>query len=201
MVFPDPVAKKDFREADPTRYLPETANVEEAKKLLAEAGYPDGKGFPEVEFIYNTSESSKLIGEAIQEQLKTNLGITLRLTNMEWAVFMEEVNKHNFSFIRDGFGSDYSDPISMLDLFITKSGNNSSGWSNAEYDKLIDTVKNTDDQKVRFDAMHKAEKILMDEMPIMPLYFYTKTLMEPGNLKNQFKAPTGLYFLDTAYFK
>jgi oligopeptide transport system substrate-binding protein len=199
--FPDPIANKDFREADPTKYLPETANVEEAKKLLAEAGYPDGKNFPEVEFIYNTSEGHRVIAEAIQEQLKTNLGISVKLTNMEWAVFVEERNKHNFNFCRDGFGADYSDPISLLDLFTTKSGNNSSAWSNAEYDALIDTIKNTDDQKVRFDAMHKAEKILMEDMPIMPIYFYTKTIMEPSNLKNQFKTPTGLYFLDTAYFE
>ncbi len=200
--FPDPIANKDFRDADPTKYLPEnTSKVEEAKKLLAEAGYPDGKGFPEVEFIYNTSEGHRVIAEAVQEQLKNNLGISVKITNMEWAVFVEERNKHNFNFCRDGFGADYGDPISLLDLFTSKSGNNSSAWNNPEYDKLIDTIKNTADQKVRFDSMHKAEQLLMDEMPIMPLYFYTKTIMEPKNLKNQYKAPTGIYFLDTAYFE
>lgn len=199
--FPDPNTKKDFRDKENTDYLPVTANVEEAKKLLAEAGYPDGKGFPEVEFIYNTSEGHKKIAEAIQEQLKNNLGVTIKLTNMEWAVFVEERNKGNFNFCRDGFGADYGDPISLLDLFTTKSGNNSSKWSNAEYDKLIDTIKNTDDQKVRFDSMYASEKILMDEMPIMPLYFYTKTIMEPKNLKNQYKSPTGIYYLDDAYLE
>lgn len=200
--FPDPIANKDFRDADPTKYLPEnTSKVEEAKKLLAEAGYPDGKGFPEVEFIYNTSEGHRVIAEAIQEQLKNNLGISVKITNMEWAVFVEERNKHNFNFCRDGFGADYGDPISLLDLFTSKSGNNSSAWNNPEYDKLIDTIKNTADQKVRFDSMHKAEQLLMEEMPIMPIYFYTKTIMEPKNLKNQYKAPTGIYFLDTAYFE
>lgn len=199
--FPDPISKKDFREKEGTNYLPETANVEEAKKLLADAGFPNGEGFPEVEFIYNTSEGHKKIAEAIQEQLKNNLGVTIKLTNMEWAVFVEERNKGNFNFCRDGFGADYADPISLLDLFTSKSGNNSSQWSNAEYDSLIDTIKNTNDQKVRFDSMYKAEKILMEEMPIMPIYFYTKTIMEPKGLKNQFKSPTGIYYLDAAYFE
>lgn len=199
--FPDPIAKKDFREADSVRYLPETANIEEARKLLAEAGYPEGKGFPEIEFIYVTNEGQKRIAEAIQQQLKDNLGITLRLANMEWAVFIEEMNKGKFHFFANNFGADYSDPISMLEIFMSNSGNNTTGWSNAEYDRLLDAAKNTDDQKVRFDAMHKAEKILLDEMPIMPLYFYTKTIMEPKNLKGSYLSPTGLYFLDSAYFE
>lgn len=199
--FPDPVAKKDFRDADGTKYFPETANVEEAKKLLAEAGYPDGKGFPEVEFIYNTSEGHKVIAEAIQEQLKQNLGVTIKLSNMEWGVFVEERNKMNYGFARDGWGADYSDPMTFLDMWLPTSGNNNTGWDNAEYNKLIDTAKNSGDQKVRFDAMHKAEKILMDELPILPIYFYTKTIMEPKNLKNQYKSPMGIYYLDTAYFE
>lgn len=199
--FPDPVAKKDFREADTVKYLPETANVEEAKRLLAEAGYPDGKGFPEVEFIYNTYATHKKIAEAIQEQLKVNLGITLKLSNMETAVFVDERNKGNFNFCVDAFGTDYADPMSFIDLFTSKSGNNSTQWGNAEFDKLVDTAKNTDDQTVRFNSMHKAEKILMDEMPVVPIYFLTKTIMEPKNLKNQYKSPTGLYYLDDAYFE
>ena len=199
--FPDPIAKKDFREADPAKYLPETANVAEAKKLLAEAGYPDGKGFPEIEFIYNTNDSIKKIAEAVQEQLKTNLGISMKLANMEWAVYFEALSKQEFDLSSSGFGADYSDPMSFIDLYISEIGNSFSGWSNAEYDKLVETAKNTDDQKVRFESMHKAEKLLMDEMPILPLYFYTKTIMEPEKLKNTYKAPTGLYFFHDAYLE
>ena len=202
--FPDPIAKKDFRDADPTQYLNKTADADsiaKAKQLLSEAGYPDGKGFPEVEFIYNTSEGHKKIAEAVQEQLKQNLGVTIKLTNMEWAVFVEERNKKNFFFCRDGWGADYSDPMTMLDMWLPTSGNNNTGFDNAEFNKLIDTAKNSGDEKVRFDAMHKAEKIFMDEMPILPIYFYTKTIMEPKNLKGHYKAPSGVYFLDTAYFE
>lgn len=198
--LPDPVAKKEFREVSGD-YLPKTANIEEAKKLLAEAGYPDGKGLPEIEFIYNTSEGHKKIAEAIQEQLKQNLGITIKLTNMEWAVFVEERNKRNFSFCRDGWGADHSDPLTFLDLWTSKSGNNNTEWKNAEYDALIKTAQTTSDSKARFDAMYKAEKLLMEEMPILPLYFYTKTIMEPANLKGHFKSAMGIYYLDEAYFE
>jgi ABC-type oligopeptide transport system, periplasmic component len=198
--FIDPITKKDFRDADQTKYLPETANVEEAKKLLAEAGYPDGKGFPEVEFIYNTFDTHKKIAEAIQEQLKVNLGINIKLSNKEASVYMEEMNKGNFNFCVDAFGTDYGDPMSFIELFTSKSGNNSTGWGNAEYDELVESARNTDDQKVRFDSMHKAENILMGDMPVMPIYYFTITIMEPKNLKNQYKGPTGIYYLDRAYF-
>ncbi len=199
--FPDADITKDFRTVDATQYLPATANVEEAKKLLAEAGFADGKGFPEVEFLYNTSEGHKKIAEAVQEQIKNNLGITIKLSNMEWAVFVEERNNHNFFFCRDGWGADYADPMTFLDMWTPESGNNNTGWSNDEYNKQINIAKSTGDQKVRFEAMHKAEKILMEEMPILPIYFYTKTIMEPDTLKGNYLTPMGIYYLDQAYFE
>ncbi len=202
--FVDPTTGKDFRDGDPTQYLNPTADdasIAEAKKLLAEAGYPDGKGLPEIEFIYNTSEGHKKIAEAVQEQLKNTLGVTIKLSNMEWGVFVEERNKGNFHFCRDGWGGDYADPLTMLDMWLPNSGNNNTGWDNAEYNALIKTVMTSGDQKVRFDAMHKAEKLFLEEMPVLPIYFYTKTIMEPKNLKGNYIHPGGVYYLDTAYFE
>jgi len=120
---------------------------------------------------------------------------------MEWAVFVEERNKGNFSFARDGWGGDYADPLTMLDMWLPTSGNNNTGWNNEEYNALIKTVMTSGDEKVRFDAMHKAEKIFLEEMPVLPIYFYTKTIMAPDNLKNNYVHPGGVYYLDTAYFE
>ena len=203
--MPEPEGDKDFRavaeEKYGSPYLPETANVEEAKKLLAEAGYPNGEGFPEVELIYNTSEGHKMIAEAIQNQLKENLGVNIKISNMEWNVFVEERNKHNFDIARDGWGADYADPMSFMDMWLSNSGNNTAAWKNAEYDELINKAINSDDANERFELMHKAEQILMDEMPILPVYYYTKTVMYPDNLEGWYFSPVGIFYLHRAEFK
>jgi oligopeptide transport system substrate-binding protein len=149
-------------------------DVAEARRLLAEAGYPDGKGFPKVEVLFNTLQAHKAVAEALQQMWKKNLNIDIVLHNEEWKVYLDSMRRTNFSLGRAGWIGDYVDPSTFLDQFTTESGNNETGWSNPEYDRLIRLAGSTGDQAVRYDAYQKAEAILLDELPIMPIYFYTQ---------------------------
>jgi oligopeptide transport system substrate-binding protein len=152
-----------------------------ARRLLAEAGYPDGKNFPEIELLYNTLQSNKEIAEAIQEMWKKELNINVRLHNEEWKVYLDSMRNTNYSIARAGWGGDYLDPRTFLDLFQTDSGNNETGWSNREYDRLCRLAASTGDQAVRYAYFQKAEAILVDEMPIIPIYIYTNPrLIQPS---------------------
>jgi oligopeptide transport system substrate-binding protein len=156
-------------------------NVEEAKRLLAEAGYPDGKDFPPVSLLYNTLQSHKAIAEAIQEMWRKNLNIHVTLQNEEWKVYLDAERTTNYDILRAGWGADYVDPSSFMDVFLSDSGNNDTGWSNAEYDSLCRLASNTRDQAARFAAYQKAEEILSDEMPIIPVYIYSNPrLIQPS---------------------
>jgi oligopeptide transport system substrate-binding protein len=149
-------------------------DVAAAKALLAEAGYPDGKGFPKLSIMFNTSEAHKNIAQAIQEMWKKNLGIDVTLDQAEWQVYLDRQSKLDYQVSRAGWIGDYADPMTFMDMFVTKGGNNQTGWSNKDYDAAIALAKSSGDPKVRMENMHKAEKILMDEMPIMPIYFYVR---------------------------
>ncbi|WP_207652908.1 peptide ABC transporter substrate-binding protein [Anaeromicrobium sediminis] len=185
---------KDFREVagdygiDPTK-----AQVEEAKKLLAEAGYPNGEGFPELEVIYNTNDKHKAVAEAVQEMWRKNLGINVTLRNQEWAVFQDTRHNGNFSIARAGWIGDYADPMTMLDLWLSYSGNNDAQWRNKEYDKLIEGAKSTTGEE-RFKMLYDAEKMMMDEMIVMPINYYTQPALERENLVNLQRTKLGHYF-------
>ena len=186
----DVAAGSDFRKVG-GNFIKE--DVAAAKALLAEAGYPDGKNWPaDVTILYNTSSNHKLIAEAIQNMWKTNLGIDIKLRNEEWAVYLESQKKLNYNISRAGWIGDYADAMTFMDMFVTGGGNNQTGWSNAEYDKQIKDVANkSGDQKVRVPAMHAAEKVLMDEMPVMPIYYYVNNFVLKDTVKGAFRSSLG----------
>jgi len=181
---------KDFRTLGGDYFKEDIAA---AKALLAEAGYPDGKNWPaDVTILYNTSSNHKLIAEAIQNMWKTNLGIDIQLRNEEWAVYLESQKTLKYNISRAGWIGDYSDAMTFMDMFVTGGGNNQTGWSNAEYDKQIKEIaNNSGDQKVRIPAMHAAEKVLMDEMPIMPIYYYTLPWVLNDSVQGVFRSSLG----------
>ncbi len=165
----------------PKKVTPEV--LKEAKRLLKEAGYENGKGMPKIEILYNTSENHKKVALAISQMWKKNLGIEAVLFNQEWKVYLDNQTKGNYTVSRAGWIGDYPDPNTFLDMWLTGGGNNLTGWSNKTYDELIAKAQATADQDKRFEILMSAEKILMEELPIMPIYFYTRNRLVSKNLK------------------
>lgn len=158
-------------------------SLAEAKRLLAEAGFKDGKGFPKIDLLYNTSEAHKVIAVAIQNMWKKNLGIKVGLFNQEWKVYLNNTKNGNYQIARAGWIGDYPDPNTFLDMWITGGGHNDTSWSNKKYDELISKATTTTDNSVRYKYFTEAEKILMDELPILPIYQYTKTVLIKDKIK------------------
>ena len=145
----------------------------EAKRLLAEAGFPAGEGFPAVTLTYNTSESHKQVCEVLSSMWRENLGVNVKLRNMEWKVYLEEVRKLRYQIARAGWIGDYTDPNTFMDMFVKDGGNNNTGWANADYDQAIRAAAVEQDPAKRMALFQKAEKLLIvDEFPILPIYYY-----------------------------
>ena len=124
-----------------------------------------------------------MIAEAVQEMWRKNLGIEMTLENVEFQVKLDREKAGDYTVSRGGWVGDYVDPMTFIDLWVTDGPYNDADWSNPEYDKLVQLAKTTMDQEVRMQAMHDAEKILMDEMPIIPVYFYTKPFTVKPHVK------------------
>ncbi len=155
-------------------------DVERARALLAEAGYPGGAGFPPIELMYNTSEGHRRIAIAIQQMWKTNLNINVTLTNQDWKVYLDKRDAKDYQVARAGWIGDYLDPNTFLDMYTSSGGNNDTGWSNRRYDELIAQAAQTTDQESRFALFQEAEALLMTELPIIPIYTYVnKSLVSP----------------------
>ena len=156
-------------------------DVEAARKLLAEAGFPEGKGFPRLKLLYNTSEGHERIAQAIQQMWKTRLGVDIELVNMEWKVYLAQTQEGKYEMARAGWIADYSDPATFLNLWVTDGGNNRTGWSNKDYDRLMAEADAARAPQERLEIFQKAEEILMNEVPIIPVYFYrSKALIQPS---------------------
>lgn len=189
---------KSFRELDANGIPvpefgidPNKALAEEAKALLAEAGYPDGKGLPEITFMYNTNDNNKKIAEALQGMWKQNLGVDVKLVNEDWAVFQESRRTGQYMIARGGWLGDYADPMTMLDLYTSTSGNNDIQWrynlqpSAAPHDTTLNPEQEAFETAViaarkatgtdRDALLKEAEKIMMDNMVVCPIYYYTMT--------------------------
>ncbi len=151
-----------------------TGDLAEARRLLAEAGYPGGKGCPKIELSYNTSENHRAIAEAIQQMWSKNLGVEVELQNQEWKVYLDLQHSENYMMQRGGWIADYVDPHAFLEIWETNSGNNNTKWSNAEYDQLLQQALAAKDNAERYEIYQKMDAILVDELPVIPIYYYTK---------------------------
>lgn len=179
-------------------YKPE-GDVAEAKKLLAEAGYPEGKGFPKLTILYNTSQGHQNIAQAIQDMWKKNLGINVELKNEEWKVFQTTRRQKNYLVARAGWNGDYVDPMTFLDMWTTGNPQNDAGYANAAFDAKIAAAKKEVDPAKRMQILHEAEEILMTDLPIMPIYFYTHIVCVKSNVKGIHKSVLGHVYFDNAY--
>lgn len=152
-----------------------TLDVAKAKELLAEAGFPNGEGFPVLPVLYNTSEGHKKMAEFIQSQWETNLGINVTLENQEWQTFLAAKNTHDFSIARSGWGGDYQDPNTFLDMFVSGAAMNDMQYENPEYDALIAKAATMKAGADRFQALKDAEEMLVTrDQALIPLYTYVK---------------------------
>ncbi|MCZ8512671.1 peptide ABC transporter substrate-binding protein [Paenibacillus filicis] len=166
----------DFRKAGGSLIKFDPADAKKLlEKGLQEAGY---KTLPEVTLTYNTNDVSQRVAQALQAMLKDNLGVDVKLANKEGKVLTDEQKKLQLQISRSSFLPDFADPINFLDGFQSTNPFSRTGWANPQYDKLIKDAYNEPDEAKRFKMMHDAEKILMDEAPILPLYFYNNVYLQ-----------------------
>jgi oligopeptide transport system substrate-binding protein len=143
-----------------------------ARRLLAEAGYPGGKGLPPIVLGYNTDEEKKLVAEAVQSMWQKNLGVTVKIENLEWKVFLDKLRNDPFPVFRSGWGADYPDPDNFMKLFTSDSGNNNGRWKNPHYDQLLDQAARESDPAKRTALYNQAQKLLTEtDAAIVPLYW------------------------------
>ncbi len=154
-------------------------DLDQARKLLAEAGYPGGKGFPTIDILYNTMERHQMIAEAIQQMWKRELGINVTLTNQEWKVYLSSTSNErlDFDLARAGWIGDVVDAINFLECFIEGNGNNRTGWGNPDYDDTLARAVQENERTKRHALYQQAEAILIDELPIIPIYHYTRPML------------------------
>ena len=152
-----------------------------AKKLLSEAGFPGGKGFPRVKMVYDVREDNKVVAEALQQMWKKVLGLEFEIQTMEWKVYLEALRTDAPPVFRLGWGADFPDPHNFMDLFLSKSGNNNTRWGDKRYDELISKASGERDTGKRVELYNQAQKILLeDSAAIVPLFNETTTyLLQP----------------------
>ncbi|HEO71867.1 MAG TPA: peptide ABC transporter substrate-binding protein, partial [Candidatus Hydrogenedentes bacterium] len=142
-----------------------------------------GEGLPTVELIYNTSENHKLIAEAVQQMWQDTLGVEVNLLNQDWKVYLDSMNNLDYQIARSGWIGDYVDPHNFLECFVTDNGNNRTGYSSEAYDALIAEASRTQDREQRYALYQQAERILLDDCPLAPIYFYTRIYLKAPEVK------------------
>ena len=157
---------------------------EEARRLMAEAGYPEGEGFPRVELLYSTSDAGKYLTEAMQQMWQEALGVRVEILNQEWKVFLDTTAQGNYSLALMAWAGDVLDPMNFLELFESDNGNNRSGYANSKYDELISAARQSNDVARRNELFGQAETILLDDSPIIPVYFKAKPFLCVTSIQN-----------------
>lgn len=173
-------------------------DVAQAKKLLADAGYPNGRGFPRVKYLFNDVQQHRTIGEAIQQMWQQNLNVHVDLQVQEYKVYLQNLHTENYQIARAGWIGDFLDPVSFLDMFVTGAGNNDFKYSNKDVDKLVADSRATTDTAVRMELLRNAEKkIIGEDMAVIPIYFYIDPFLQKANIKGIIRNALGyLYFRD-----
>ena len=154
-----------------------------AKQLLAEAGYSSDNPFPKLEILFNTNEGHRKVALAIQQMWQNELGIEVELVNQDWKVYLSREMVGDFQMSRAGWIGDYEDPNTFLDLMRPNRGNNKTGWENMDFDALVEEANTINNQDKRYELLNEAEKILIDNMPIIPLYTYVRVYQLSPDVK------------------
>lgn len=181
--------------------LSATADVAGAQALLAEAGFPDGEGFPTLELSYYTNEAVKSVVEAMQQMWQENLGIEVNVSTEEWAVYYENIQALNYEVGAMGWGADYMHPMTFFPLRLSDGTMNNSGWGNPEYDSLVKQAQKETDAMEAMRLMRAAEDVMMAEMPLIPLYYRSSPKMMAPYVKGWYITPLNNMYLSGAYIE
>ena len=173
------------------------ANLEEAKAALAEAGYPNGEGFPTITYSTNEAGYHIPLAEYLQQAYK-ELGITLNIDKVEWASFTPQRRAGEYEMARNGWVMDYNDASKMIELFYSSNGNNDGKYNNPEFDAAIDASKVADPAE-HFAQLHAAEKIAMEDYAFIPVAYYNDFWLQSPSLKGSWHSPYGYWYLQYAY--
>jgi oligopeptide transport system substrate-binding protein len=174
-----PPGMGEYQPLHRTRYDPTRA-----RELLAEAGYPNGKGFPKFTIHFNTLESHRAIAEAIQQMWKEELNIDVALENQEWKVYLDTQNNRNYDLSRSAWIGDFMDPVTFLSMWTSGNGNNNTNWGNPKFDALIEQAARTGDPERRLGILHDAEDLFLSELPVVPVYWYTNAYLLQPSVQN-----------------
>ena len=175
------------------------ANLEEAKSLLAEAGYPDGEGFPTITYSANDAGYHIPVAEYVQ-QAWGDLGITVNIDKVEWSSFLPLRRAGDYDVSRNGWSMDYNDPSNMLELFTTNNGNNDGKYANPEFDQVIEDSR-VADKTTHFEKLHEAEDILMNDAACIPVAYYNDFWLQSPSLKGTWHSPYGYWYLQYGYIE
>jgi len=176
-------------------------DVKAAQALLAEAGYPNGKNFPVLEYLYNTSEGSQMAAQAYQEMWRQRLGIHVELKNQEWKVYLSSLHKGDYQLARSAWSGDYNDPNTFLEMFITGNELNECNWSDAEYDRLIGQAAREINPVKRFEYFQQAEARLVAEAPVLPIAFNKNKFLIRPEVKGWYPTLLDMHPLNAVHFE
>ncbi|MGE9268694.1 MAG: peptide ABC transporter substrate-binding protein, partial [Verrucomicrobiales bacterium] len=157
---------------------------EKARQLLADSGYQSTSGFPDISLLTTDSDSGRREAEALQAMWEKHLGIKVRIIQREWTTYLEKQYTADFDLAAGGWIGDYLDPTTFLEMWINGGGNNNTGWGSAAYEDLLREAENTADPAERLATLSRAEKILLADTPILPIYHYTTNYLIRPEVKN-----------------
>ena len=168
-----------------------TEDVEAAKALMAEAGYPNGEGFPTITIVTQNSVQQSILAQVLGDMWKTNLGVNYELQSYESSVYWDELDEGHFSVDRNGYTCDYSDPSANLQIWITGSSCYENGWDDPVYDEMFNATLAMTDPAEREAALIECEKYLVEQMPGMPVYSMETQLLVKPEIKGVIANPIG----------